>query len=61
MDQFGLNMKFLGIKQVIVIIFTLKINFHIYLTNFSVLWTACTKIDKCRGQRVKFPRLSPQS
>jgi hypothetical protein len=26
MDQFGLNMNFLGIKQVLVIIFTLKIN-----------------------------------
>jgi hypothetical protein len=28
MDQFGLHMNFLGIKQVLVIIFTLKINFY---------------------------------
>jgi hypothetical protein len=27
MDQFGLNMNFLGIKQVLAIIFTLIINF----------------------------------
>jgi hypothetical protein len=37
MDQFGLNMNFLGIKQVLMIIFTLKITFHIYLFNFSGL------------------------
>jgi thioester reductase-like protein len=39
MDQFRLNMNFLGIKQILVIIFTLKINFYIYLSTFSVLWT----------------------
>ena len=40
MDQFGLNMNFLGIKQVLAIIFTLKINFYIHLINFPVLCTA---------------------
>jgi hypothetical protein len=40
MDQFGLNMNFLEIKQVLAIIFTLKINFYIHLVNFPVLWTA---------------------
>jgi hypothetical protein len=38
MDQFGLNMNFLGIKQVLAIIFTLKINLYIHLVNFPVLW-----------------------
>lgn len=40
MDQFGINMTFLGIKQVYVIIFVLKnifsINFHV----FPIHWTA---------------------
>jgi thioester reductase-like protein len=43
MDQFKLNMNLLGIKQILVIIFTLKINFYIYLSTFSVLWTAHQK------------------
>jgi hypothetical protein len=50
-------MNFLGNRQVLVIIFTLKINFHIYLSNFPALGTARLKTDKCRGQRIKFPRL----
>jgi hypothetical protein len=29
MDQFGISMNFLGIKQVLMIILTLKIPFHI--------------------------------
>jgi hypothetical protein len=40
LDKFGLNMNFLWIKQILAIIFTLKIHFHIYLSNLSVLWTA---------------------
>jgi hypothetical protein len=39
MDQFGLEMVFLGIKQVQMIIFTLKIHFHNHLSNLYVLWT----------------------
>ena len=61
MDQFGLNMNFLGIKQVIVIIFTLKINFHICLSNFSAPWTARIKSDKCRVRYVKFPKTQTNS
>jgi hypothetical protein len=34
MDQFGLNMNFLEIKQVLVIIFTLKINFYFIFLDF---------------------------
>jgi hypothetical protein len=37
-------MNFLGIKQVLTIIFTLKINFYIYLVNFPVLWSAHQKL-----------------
>jgi hypothetical protein len=33
-------MNFLWIKQVLMIIFTLKITFHIYSSNLTVLWTA---------------------
>jgi hypothetical protein len=61
MDQFRLNMNFLGIKQFLVIIFTLKINFYIYLSNFSVIWTARTKTEKSRGFCARHPRLSAQS
>jgi hypothetical protein len=37
MDQFGLNINFLGIKYVLTFIFTLKFNFHIYLSNCTAL------------------------
>jgi hypothetical protein len=40
MDQFGISINFLGIKQVLMIILTLKITFHIYSSNLTVLWTA---------------------
>jgi hypothetical protein len=40
MGQFGISMNFLWIKQVLMIIFTLKITFHIYSSNLTVLWTA---------------------
>jgi hypothetical protein len=36
MDQFGLSMNFIRIKQVLAFIFTLKIHFHIYLFNLQV-------------------------
>ena len=39
MDQFGLNLKFLGIIQVSSIVFVLKIIFYNLLSNFSGLWT----------------------
>jgi hypothetical protein len=61
MDQFGLNMNFLGIKQVLVIIFTLEINFYSYLFNLSVLWTAHTNTVKPRGFCARNPRLCAQS
>jgi hypothetical protein len=39
MDQFGVNMTFLGIKQVSVIIFVLKIIFSINFYDFPIHWT----------------------
>jgi sterol desaturase/sphingolipid hydroxylase (fatty acid hydroxylase superfamily) len=40
MRQFGLNMNFLGIKQVLTIIFTLKITFYFLFLDFLIPWTA---------------------
>jgi hypothetical protein len=37
MDQFGRNMNFLGIKQILVIIFILNIHFLIHLSNLNGL------------------------
>jgi hypothetical protein len=38
MGQFGPNMNFLGIIQVQMIIFTLKIHFHNILSHLCALW-----------------------
>jgi hypothetical protein len=51
-------LDFLGIKQALVIIFTLEINFYSYLFNLSVLWTVCTNTPKPRGFCARNPRLS---
>jgi hypothetical protein len=40
MDQFGIHMTFLGIKQVYVIIFLFKIVFSINFQDFPIRWTA---------------------
>jgi hypothetical protein len=40
MDQFGLNMNFLGIIQVFAINFVPQINFLNHLFIFNDLWTA---------------------
>jgi hypothetical protein len=56
MVQFGLNMNFLGIIQILVIIFILKIHYHIYLSNFYVLWTARQLNQSSRVPTQEFPR-----
>ena len=56
MDQFGLEINFLGIKQVQMIIFTLKIPFHNHLSILCVLQTGRMKTGKYRGLGVKFPK-----
>jgi hypothetical protein len=44
MDKFRLSMNFLGVKQVLVIIFTFKINFYIIFLDFLSSWTAHQKL-----------------
>jgi hypothetical protein len=39
MDQFGVHMNFLQIKQVSAIKYILKIYFSINFSNFLILWT----------------------
>jgi hypothetical protein len=61
MDQFGLTMNFLGIKQVSVINFILKIHFLNDFLGFINCLDSAPKIRKWRGYRVRNPRLSAQS
>jgi hypothetical protein len=49
MDQFGLHMNFLGIIQVRVIMFALKINFYFILLDFLFSWTARKIPENVRG------------
>jgi hypothetical protein len=58
MDQFGLTINFLGIKQVYVINFILKIHFLNDFLNFINYLDCAPKTEKCRGFRVRNPRLS---
>jgi hypothetical protein len=39
MDQIGVLMHFLQIKQVLTFIYTLEIYFYFIFSGFSVLWT----------------------
>ena len=57
MDQFGFEMNFLGIKQVQMIIFTLKIQFHNHLFILCVLWTGRTILKSVGTNRQRFLRL----
>jgi hypothetical protein len=56
MDQFGLNLKFLGIIQVSSIVFVLKIIFYNQFSIFIVLWTWRNIIRKYRGVNTKSPQ-----
>jgi hypothetical protein len=53
MECFGLKMDFLWIYQVLVIIFTLKIIFHLIFLGFSNSWTGRTNSRESRAPRVK--------
>jgi hypothetical protein len=57
MDQFRLSMNFLGIKQVLVIIFTLKINLYFIFLDFLFPWTARKIPEKGRDLCARPPRL----
>jgi hypothetical protein len=56
--QFGLNMNFLGIIQILAIIFTLKLNFYIIFLDFPFPWTTRVINRECRGDFVTIPILS---
>jgi hypothetical protein len=60
MDPFGVHMIFLCFIQILAIIYTLNINFYIYLLNFLGLWFARIKTDKYMGLCARFFRPSPQ-
>jgi hypothetical protein len=49
MGQFGLHMNFLGIIQVLVIIFASKFNFYFIFPDFLVLWTERMNSTNNRG------------
>jgi hypothetical protein len=51
MDQFGVHMHFLQIKQVLTFIYTLKIYFYFIFSGFSVLWTG-PQIQRSAGASV---------
>jgi hypothetical protein len=57
MDQFGLNMNFLGIIQVSVINFILKINLHNHLFIFTDFWTMRRLPEKTGATARINPRL----
>jgi hypothetical protein len=61
MDQFKLSMNFLGIKQILVIIFILKISFYFLFLDFLFSSTARKIFEKGRCLCVKPYRLSAQS
>jgi hypothetical protein len=52
MDQFGVHMHFLQIKQVLTFIYTLKIYFYFILSDFRVLWTGA-QIQRSTGATVQ--------
>jgi hypothetical protein len=49
MTQFGISMNFLWIKQILAIIFILKIDFYSLFLDFLISWTGCTNTGKSRG------------
>jgi hypothetical protein len=57
MDQFGLNMNFLGFTQVLVIIFILKTILKMNFSGFTTVWTTRMILEYSRGLNAKFPRL----
>jgi hypothetical protein len=61
MDQFGLSMNFIWIKQVLAFIFTLKIYFQINFSDLPTPWSARIIPEKGRGLCASFLRLSEQS
>jgi hypothetical protein len=57
MDQFGVNMHFLEIKQILAIYFTLKIDFQFNFPDLHVSWTVPQIPEKTGAKLQKFQRL----
>jgi len=53
MDQFGVHMNFLQIKQGLTFIYTIKINFYDYFPIFISLWIWAPISRKHRDSGVK--------
>jgi hypothetical protein len=49
MTQSGISMNFLWIKQILAIIFILKIDFYSLFVDFSIYWTGRTISRQPRG------------
>jgi hypothetical protein len=56
MDQFGVHMHFLQIKQVLTFIYALKTNFCFIFYGFTVVWTGHNNTGKSRDDLAKIPR-----
>jgi hypothetical protein len=56
MDQFGLIMNFLRIKQILTITFKLKIDFYSLFLDFSIYWTGPQFSEMPGATSQKFPR-----
>jgi hypothetical protein len=56
MDQFGITMDFLCIKQVLAFIFTLKIHFLFTFLDFLISWTGRKIKPKSRGHCATNPK-----
>jgi hypothetical protein len=61
MDQFGLNMNFLGIKQVLGLFLCLEIHFLNYFSDLISIWIARKIKQKPKGLCARTTRLSAQS
>jgi hypothetical protein len=51
-------MNFLWIKQILAIIFILKIDFQFNFSDLQTPWTGRMKTRECRDLGVRIPRLS---
>jgi hypothetical protein len=56
MAQFGISMNFQWLKQILAIIFILKIDFQFNFSDLQTLWTGRMKTRECRGLGVRIPK-----
>jgi hypothetical protein len=57
MDQFGVHMHFLWIKQILAFIYASKINFYLFLMDFLIFWTGRQLQESAGANAKEFPRL----